>query len=151
MCVSANVCCGFGDIGDCVNLGNLYTMIMVSFSVLAFFLRYFLLSLALSLPFFLSLLPSFLPAFYQPDYSPSSIPSSITIPAGELKKCFDVTILDDMIALEGNESFTINMVVDMPNFGTTGNSESEVTIIDNDGEIVCYITRPLFSALEHTI
>ena len=60
--------------------------------------------------------------FLEADFNPST---TITVPAGGSRACIDFTnlVVDDNIALEEDQSFTI----------TVGSSTSMVVIIDDDG------------------
>ena len=61
----------------------------------------------------------------------------MTIPASESRACFTGPIIDDLIRLELNESFTltitaISSVRDVIRLGT---AMTEITIIDDDSEL----------------
>ena len=74
--------------------------------------------------------------------------SDITIPAdsaGEL--CANISILEDTL-FEGNETFTVTLVVTNPSSGVTlNNNMTEIAITDNDGR---YYTR-LRTVTKHAI
>ena len=66
------------------------------------------------------------------DYEAGSF--SLSFPAsnqGETR-CANITIIDDTIALEGNETFDLRLIP-TPGSGISGSSGT-VTIIDDDGE-----------------
>ena len=62
------------------------------------------------------------------DFVPAT--RTITFPVSDTNttRCTNFTIIDDLIGLEGNESFTVRV-------GTSG-QESWVTIIDNDSTLM---------------
>ena len=65
------------------------------------------------------------------DYTASSIPSTITIPAGMLERCFNVTIVDDVVR-ELDEGFQISARLQG---STTIAATVGVTILDDDGKM----------------
>ena len=71
------------------------------------------------------------------DYNPANIPASITIPANEDMTCFTTdTVLDDLIALEEDEVFSLdieNVLPDDPRINVEADNVT-VTILDDDGK-----------------
>ena len=68
------------------------------------------------------------------DYTVNNADLTVTFPAGEpMEQCIPVGIVDDEVALEGNETFQI-VFERLPNRVMAGDpSREEITIIDNDG------------------
>lgn len=66
------------------------------------------------------------------DYDPASIPTSRVFQPADTQLCFDVTIINDLIALEPDETLTL----DFSYFdgSSTSTDSSIVTIVDDDGE-----------------
>lgn len=56
----------------------------------------------------------------------------LTSPSGGIE-CLNITIIDDSVALEGNESFMVVLSTSDP-YVVLGNSQQVITIIDNEGE-----------------
>ena len=71
------------------------------------------------------------------DYDPAGIPATVTIPASDSMACFTGPIIDDLIALEPHESFTLSISNISPddNRIRRGIGTTTITIIDNDGEL----------------
>ena len=72
------------------------------------------------------------------DYTIESTDLTVTIPAGEpMEQCISVGIVDDEVALEGEETFQFFFDT-LPEGVVAGEpSEALVTILDNDGK-PCY-------------
>ena len=72
------------------------------------------------------------------DYTPSGIQSTVTIPASDPdnRTCFTGPIIDDLIALEPDESFTLKIDDISPDNSRidTGIDTTVITITDDDGE-----------------
>lgn len=76
--------------------------------------------------------------FVSVDYVPSGIQTTVTIAASDpdMRSCFTGPIIDDLIALEPDESFLLkidNISPDNPRI-VTGIDTTRITIIDDDGE-----------------
>ena len=67
------------------------------------------------------------------DYVTATRTITFPISSTTTTRCTNFTIIDDLIGLEGNESFTVRV-------GTSG-PESWVTIIDNDSTLVLCVSR----------
>ena len=71
------------------------------------------------------------------DYDPANVPSSVTIPADENMTCFTTdTVLDDILALEEDEVFLLdieNVLPDDPRINVEADNVT-VTILDDDGK-----------------
>ena len=76
------------------------------------------------------------------DYTPSGIPVTVTIPASaaDMRACFTGPIIDDLIALEPNETFTLSITDISPDDSRiqAGIETTRITIIDDDGELKNY-------------
>ena len=61
----------------------------------------------------------------------------MTIPASESRACFTGPIIDDLIGLEPNESFTLTITAISPvrDVIRLGTAMTEITIIDDDSEL----------------
>ena len=70
------------------------------------------------------------------DYTPSGIPTTVTIPASDGRACFTGPIIDDLIALEPNETFTLTITNISPDNSRIqrGIETTRITITDDDGE-----------------
>jgi hypothetical protein len=72
------------------------------------------------------------------DYVPSGISTTVTIPASDpdMRTCFMGPIINDLIALEPNETFTLKIDNISPDNRriNTGIDTTTITIIDDDGE-----------------
>ena len=72
------------------------------------------------------------------DYTPSGVPQTVTIPASDpdMRTCFTGPIIDDDIALEPNETFTLSITNYSPVTDRilSGIKTTSITIIDDDGE-----------------
>ena len=68
------------------------------------------------------------------DYDSSTIPTSVTIPADEFSSCFEGDIIDDLIALEPDEQFALNIVSTDPTDVTVDPAQTVINIIDDDGK-----------------
>ena len=72
------------------------------------------------------------------DYTPSGIPTTVTIPASDpdMRACFNGPIIDDLIALEPNETFSLTITGISPDSSriVRGINTTVITIIDDDGE-----------------
>ena len=66
------------------------------------------------------------------DYDPSGIPSVLMFGPSDTEICFNVTIIDDLIALEPDET----VILTLSYFGGSGTDMSTVTIDDDDGEMI---------------
>ena len=78
------------------------------------------------------LLVSFLTAIE--DYTINNADLIVTIPAGEpMEQCIPVGIVDDDVALEGEETFQFFFVTLEPGVLAGDQSEAVVTIVDDDG------------------
>ena len=66
------------------------------------------------------------------DYDPSGIPSVLMFGPSDTEICFNVTIIDDVLALEPDET----IILTLSYFGGTGTDTSTVTIDDDDGEMI---------------
>ena len=71
------------------------------------------------------------------DYEPDGIPATVTIPASDSRACFTGPIIDDLIALEPDESFTLTITDISPddNRIQRGIETTTITIIDDDSEL----------------
>lgn len=64
----------------------------------------------------------------------------VTLPAGPATEmCFRGDIIDDQVALEPDEFFTLKLMDPVIDGVAIGNDETVVTIIDDDGTILCYM------------
>ena len=76
--------------------------------------------------------------FFLADYTPSGIPRTVTIPASDpdMRTCFTGPIIDDLIALEPNETFTLSITNISPDSDriVRGIDLTRITIVDDDGE-----------------
>ena len=76
------------------------------------------------------------------DYTPSGIPTTVTIPASDpdTRECFDGPIINDLIALEPDKTFSLkidnNISPDNRRINT-GIDTTVTTIIDDDSELEC--------------
>ena len=74
------------------------------------------------------------------DYVPSGIKTSVTIPASDpdMRECFSGPIINDQIALEPDETFTLKIDNISPDNRriNTGIDTTVITIIDDDSENV---------------
>ena len=70
------------------------------------------------------------------DYRSSGIPGTVTIPASDPRACFTGPIIDDLIALEPNETFTLTISNISPNNNRIqrGIKTTRITIADDDSE-----------------
>lgn len=66
------------------------------------------------------------------DYLTSSIPSVITFQSTESMKCFNVTVVDDLIAHEQDETVVFDLLY--PGSSGAPTNHPIITIVDNDGE-----------------
>ena len=67
------------------------------------------------------------------DYTIESADLTVTIPAGEpMEQCIPVGIVDDEVALEGNETFQFFFETLPDNVITGDPDEAEVTIVEDD-------------------
>ena len=71
------------------------------------------------------------------DYDPAGIPATVTIPASDSMACFTGPIIDDLIALELDESFTLTITDVSPDDNRIqhGIETTTITIIDDDSEL----------------
>ena len=71
------------------------------------------------------------------DYDPAGIPATVTIPASDSVACFTGPIIDDLIALEPDESFTLTVTDISPddNRIQRGIETTTITIVDDDSEL----------------
>lgn len=72
------------------------------------------------------------------DYTVNSDALAVMVPAGAPQtRCIPVGIVDDEVALEGNETFQLFFASLEPGVVAADPSEVDVTIIDNDeGELI---------------
>ena len=72
------------------------------------------------------------------DYTPSGIPRTVTIPGSDpdMRTCFNGPIINDLIALEPNETFNLTITDISPENSRIvhGIDNAVITIIDDDGE-----------------
>ena len=72
------------------------------------------------------------------DYTPGGIPSTVIIPISDDRTCFTGPIIDDLIALEPDESFILtidNISPDNPRI-LRGIETTRITIVDDDSELI---------------
>ena len=71
------------------------------------------------------------------DYDPAVIPATVTILASESMACFTGPIIDDLIALEPDESFTLTITDISPdnNRIQRGIETTTITIVDDNSEL----------------
>lgn len=72
--------------------------------------------------------------FCSTDYDSGSIPPSITFQPDDFLICFNVTIINDLIALEPDET----IILTLSYFNGSRTDTSTVTIIDDDCELLQY-------------
>jgi len=71
------------------------------------------------------------------DYQTSSRVMSVVIPAGPAgRHCVDLTINDDNVAQEGNETLVFTFEELPPGVEVGPVPESSITIVDNDGKML---------------
>ena len=74
------------------------------------------------------------------DYNPANVPSTVFIPASSLSICFvSNSIIDDQIALEFDETFSLSIDQAGPDSGgqiTIANGSTVIIIVDDDGECI---------------
>ena len=76
------------------------------------------------------------------DYTVSSNDLTVTILAGEpTQQCISVGIVDDEVALEGDETFEVYFSMLEPGVVAREPSEALVTISDDDNGELCVIRR----------
>lgn len=82
------------------------------------------------------------------DYNPNSVVSSVTFQPIDTEFCLNVTIIDDIVALEPEET----VILGLSYFTGSGthHDQSTVTIVDDDGEISASNSSTIFIAQLHT-
>ena len=71
------------------------------------------------------------------DYTINSADLTVTIPAGEpMEQCIPVGIVDDEVALEGNETFQLFFETLPDNVAAGDPDEAVVIIVDDDSKIL---------------
>lgn len=68
------------------------------------------------------------------DYGALNPPEMVTLEESDERACFDVNIIDDLIALEDTESFTLRLVDPMLDGVILGRNSTLVNIIDDDSK-----------------
>ena len=63
-------------------------------------------------------------------------PSPLTLAAAEDSICFTIDLIDDDIALEGDEVFSVTLSNPVPSSVSITTSTADITIVDNDGEVI---------------
>ena len=83
------------------------------------------------------------------DYTPAGISQKVTIPASDpdMRTCFTGPVIDDDIALESNETFTLSITNFSPATDRIlpGIETTRITIIDEDGKRFCTLCLPRFT------
>ena len=67
------------------------------------------------------------------DYGPLIPPLMVTLESSEFRQCFEVAIINDVIALEGTEDFMLRLTDPMLDGVIIVRSTTDVNIIDDDG------------------
>lgn len=77
-------------------------------------------------------------AILHADYVELTPPQAVTLPAGPASEtCFSGDIIDDKLALEPVEQFTLRLRDPVIQDVLIGNDETVVSIIDDDGMYLC--------------
>ena len=85
------------------------------------------------------------------DYTINNADFTVTIPAGEpMEQCIPVGIVDDEVALEGEETFQFFFVTLEPGVLPGDQGEAVVTIVDDDGsELITEQTHNFIDIMIH--
>lgn len=68
-------------------------------------------------------------------------PSSLTLAAEVDPTCFTIPLIDDDIALEGDEVFSVTLSNPVPSSVSIITFIANITIVDNDGEVIVSFTE----------
>ena len=69
------------------------------------------------------------------DYDSTTIPTSVTIQPTSDHFCFNGDIINDLIALEGDEDFQLMLVNPSPSGVIITDDTTKINIVDDDGKM----------------